>query len=499
MVDYRTTGEAFDACSSKERWDTMFQRLLEYRFENGHWFVPVNYPKDPQLGLWVLEQRCNRSSLSKDKENKLIHIGFEWNDPVLSDAAKVTERQMNLASPSLQFPSSCLVTPTEAVTLSQVEAENDQQRLLIDNIISRLQSRELMQQQQQHNIVESSKLEKKCFTTSLFQPSSGKECAAKFTPLPLDFVPSVEDVICGKGKKYFSHPGNQNFRSLVAARAEEYASASKLDRYFIVSSVVNEVCSPNGKNRVGGFVRKDTKTCRWVKLGSGAVRLKTSYAFWDALKGHGSTDSNSSCSDSSCKRSSLSSSLVSSSNNRNSVLLECRSQTHDHEQPSRLHTIAMTTTATIGNKNNINKGLDRLSPQLPIDFVPGEHDIIVESGNKNFHHAGNKRFRKKIADKMIQYSNTKSKYGKSFIVSSIIAVVRRESPNGGFVKKDSKTGRWFEIGDFLAREKTSQALRNVMGNYRSSSIVKRRLNQARKQALPATNLLLSYPLDEIKD
>jgi hypothetical protein len=61
--------------------------------------------------------------------------------------------------------------------------------------------------------------------------------------------------------------------------------------------------------------------------------------------------------------------------------------------------------------------------------------------------------------------------------------VRHQSPSGGFVKQDENTGRWYEVGDFLAREKTSQAFRDALHErYKSSNVSKknrRREEQAR--------------------
>ncbi len=68
---------------------------------------------------------------------------------------------------------------------------------------------------------------------------------------------------------------------------------------------------------------------------------------------------------------------------------------------------------------------------------------------------------------------------KSGIVSVIIRTVRSRSPVGGFVKLDSTTGRWQEVGDHLAREKVGQTIRDALhSQYRSSSRAKKRRRQA---------------------
>ena len=68
---------------------------------------------------------------------------------------------------------------------------------------------------------------------------------------------------------------------------------------------------------------------------------------------------------------------------------------------------------------------------------------------------------------------------KSGIVSVIIRTVRSRSPVGGFVKLDSTTGQWQEVGDHLAREKVGQTIRDALhSQYRSSSRAKKRRRQA---------------------
>ena len=71
---------------------------------------------------------------------------------------------------------------------------------------------------------------------------------------------------------------------------------------------------------------------------------------------------------------------------------------------------------------------------------------------------------------------------KSVIVSEIVDFVRSNSPNGGFVKQDEVTGEWYEVGTYLAREKTSQAFRDSLHlQYKSSTKAKKRRRDAKKE------------------
>lgn len=88
--------------------------------------------------------------------------------------------------------------------------------------------------------------------------------------------------------------------------------------------------------------------------------------------------------------------------------------------------------------------------ELPVDFVLGEHDVFCGRGGRCFNHTGNRRFRSKVMSRLGEYSKAKSKYDKTAIIDEIISEVRCLSPNGGFVRRDVGTGRYFEVGDFLA-------------------------------------------------
>ena len=54
---------------------------------------------------------------------------------------------------------------------------------------------------------------------------------------------------------------------------------------------------------------------------------------------------------------------------------------------------------------------------------------------------------------------TLPKRQKMLLSRSIVHAVRSQGPPGRFLQKDSKSDRWYDIGDQRAQEKTSQALR----------------------------------------
>lgn len=144
---------------------------------------------------------------------------------------------------------------------------------------------------------------------------------------------------------------------------------------------------------------------------------------------------------------------------------------------------------------------------LPEQFVPGDFDVSFESlvfgqhhhvhiahplvmlipqvicakGKAAANHVGNKRFRQIVRFHLQKYSNASSKSDKSRIVSSIVDTIRQASQEGGFVKYDTQTGAWYEVGDHLAREKVGQTLRDALHTkYSSSTKAKKHRRQAEK-------------------
>jgi hypothetical protein len=114
---------------------------------------------------------------------------------------------------------------------------------------------------------------------------------------------------------------------------------------------------------------------------------------------------------------------------------------------------------------------------MPESFEPGPDDVICGRGKKCYNHIGNERFRQRVLTFLDEYSRAKSKLDKSVVLSKVVDEVRQYSPKGGFVKQDTN-GRWHEVGDFLAREKTSQAFRDALHDrYKSSNLSKKKRRQ----------------------
>ena len=64
----------------EQQWEERFQQLLEYKKKYGDCFVPVNWKKNRQLGIWVSTQRTleKKKKMDPEKKKRLDEIGFIW-------------------------------------------------------------------------------------------------------------------------------------------------------------------------------------------------------------------------------------------------------------------------------------------------------------------------------------------------------------------------------------------------------------------------------------
>lgn len=85
-----------------------------------------------------------------------------------------------------------------------------------------------------------------------------------------------------------------------------------------------------------------------------------------------------------------------------------------------------------------------------------ENDVLSGRGGGTNVHPGNRNFRELINLHRKTYLKAR-KNDKPAISRAIVRAIRESG--GRFLKKGNKSDLWYEIGDFAAREKTSQALR----------------------------------------
>lgn len=121
-------------------------------------------------------------------------------------------------------------------------------------------------------------------------------------------------------------------------------------------------------------------------------------------------------------------------------------------------------------------------------------DVLAGRGGGTNVHPGNRNFRDLINLHRRAYLKAR-KNDKPAISRAIVRSVRDN--NGRFLKKDDKSGLWFEIGDDAAREKTSQALRQRAPEMRKLLFDTER-EEARSQAedhLRHQRMMMGMPSD----
>jgi hypothetical protein len=88
--------------------------------------------------------------------------------------------------------------------------------------------------------------------------------------------------------------------------------------------------------------------------------------------------------------------------------------------------------------------------QLPPDFRIGPNDVFVGRGSLYRQHPGNEHLNETVLANMERYYMASTKNEKTAIIYEVVDQIRANSPNGGFVKKVPKSGRWYEVGDIVA-------------------------------------------------
>lgn len=76
----RLEGIGFAWSVRRNSWDKMFKELSEYRLQHGDCNVPIRWPDNRSLGVWVFTQRRAKKTgiLSQQRTRRLDEIGFRW-------------------------------------------------------------------------------------------------------------------------------------------------------------------------------------------------------------------------------------------------------------------------------------------------------------------------------------------------------------------------------------------------------------------------------------
>lgn len=168
------------------------------------------------------------------------------------------------------------------------------------------------------------------------------------------------------------------------------------------------------------------------------------------------------------------SSTAAKNNGGTSVEGEKAEEQQENEESDDPAEVKMTSIESNGNDEDKDKKEEKTAPMTPEEKAaakkkyenwplknisePHDNDVLYGRGGGTNHHPGNKRYRKLVEDKKLDYVNSK-RLDKPLVALEIIKAWRGQEPPGRFLKLDEKTGHWFDVGDKKAREKTSQALR----------------------------------------
>jgi hypothetical protein len=90
---------------------------------------------------------------------------------------------------------------------------------------------------------------------------------------------------------------------------------------------------------------------------------------------------------------------------------------------------------------------------------PSDFDVCCGRGKIYMNHPGNRVFKRLVRVNLRRYAGAPSNAEKSFIVSWIVG--RLLSTGSRFIKKSDATGKWYDIGEAQAREKTGRAIRDI--------------------------------------
>lgn len=127
------------------------------------------------------------------------------------------------------------------------------------------------------------------------------------------------------------------------------------------------------------------------------------------------------------------------------------------------------------------------------DIVPTNVDILLGRDKVSYSHVGNKRFRVVVAMNRERYQSCGSREAKSKITAEVIQSIRE--CNGRFLKLNPKTKTYEEVGNDVAHEKVSHALRSAK-DPKTKAPRKKRKQIAPKPPTPQENKTFEFMFRE---
>jgi len=107
-----------------------------------------------------------------------------------------------------------------------------------------------------------------------------KDSRTSLNMLPVNFEPSNNDVLCGRGNVYSNHYGNQFFGKVIRENITVYKEAtSRPDKIKVVDGILGKI-RDNGAR----FTKVDTQTERWYELNDVQAHQKIGHAIRDTIR-----------------------------------------------------------------------------------------------------------------------------------------------------------------------------------------------------------------------
>ena len=94
-------------------------------------------------------------------------------------------------------------------------------------------------------------------------------------------IPSVNDVLAGKGHRTFKHPGNLTYRTIIKSLKPEYDAAPKSLKGVYGNQIVNLIHSLSPPGR---FLKKDKVSGSWIEVDNEEAVKRARQALRDSKK-----------------------------------------------------------------------------------------------------------------------------------------------------------------------------------------------------------------------
>jgi len=220
-----------------------------------------------------------------------------------------------------------------------------------------------------------------------------------------------KDVLCGRGLGMTNHSGNIAFRKLIHEHAPGYRVAENSIFKNNIAQYVRECILP------GRFLRRNRDTDKGI-------------VYYELLS-------------------------------KKEVIDKVCQALRDVHSPSHL-------SLPVTSERNFEQFIVKPIPLMVTNNPESRpNDILFGRGGYTNNYPGNIIFRDLIRKHELSYLSV-SKSEKATMIDNILTKIRSMTPPGRFLKKDTATEKWYDVGDERAREKISQALREKAPKFKKS-------------------------------